>query len=256
MYFNPTYSKKSTVNPLMFGRTLVTPTRVELAVTHPVLWQGVRESNSCQRIESPFAEPAPRHAPQIWQPARELNPYRRLERAPSSPLEEQAISEPGAADRIRTGICSIDNRELSPLSYGCAFGTASDRTTLMRAMSEHLPHAMVGVEGFEPSMLRRAPGLRPGRATSRPNTPNNWRRGRESNAQVPKKRPASNGIGLPHAEPLHQFLAVAARVERASPEGTSRLERNGLSKCPTLPSTPSDEDLSQETPDRGGRSRT
>lgn len=115
---------------------------------------------------------------------------------------------------------------------------------------------LVGVEGFEPSVLQRALGLRPGRATSRPNTPNTWRRGRESNAQVPKVRPASNGIGLPHAEPLHQFLAAAARVERASPEGTPRLERNGLSKCPTLPSTPSDEDLSQVTPDRGGGSRT
>ena len=30
-------------------------------------------------------------------------------------------------------------------------------------------------------------------------------------------------------------MAVAARVERAGPEGTSRLERDGLSKCPTLP---------------------
>jgi len=40
--------------------------------------------------------------------------------------------------------------------------------------------------------------------TSRPNTPSTWRRGRESNAQVPKARPASNGIGLPLAEPLLQ----------------------------------------------------
>ena len=32
-----------------------------------------------------------------------------------------------------------------------------------------------------------------------------------------------------------QKLAVAARVERASPEGTSRFERDGLSDCPTLP---------------------
>jgi hypothetical protein len=50
-------------------------------------------------------------------------------------------------------------------------------------------------------------------------------------------------------------LAVAARVERASPEGTSRFEQDGLSKCPTLPH-PSDEDLSPGTPILGGRSRT
>ena len=199
---------------------------------------------------------------------------------------------------------------------------------------------MVGVEGLEPPMLQRAPGLRPGRATSCPNTPDTWRRGRESNAQAPRVRPASNGIGLPHAEPLRTFMtpparrqaieffesespgvhkrsirkslayvahqrdrlefsgercstdilkrdrklillpfhidrvehvaraierepghvvlhdlldtrhhlihlpdlkrtahkvAVAARVERTSPEGTSRLERDGLPTCPTLP---------------------
>jgi hypothetical protein len=93
---------------------LVAPARVELAAGHRVPWQSVRESNSCQRIESPFAEPAPRHAPQIWQPAWELNPYRRLERAPSEPLEERPLQTSGAADRVRTGICSIDNRELSP----------------------------------------------------------------------------------------------------------------------------------------------
>ena len=57
------------------------------------------------------------------------------------------------------------------LSYGCGIGTATVGSTLVRATSERLPHAMVGVEGFEPSILRRVPGLRPGRATSRPNTP-------------------------------------------------------------------------------------
>jgi hypothetical protein len=33
-------------------------------------------------------------------------------------------------------------------------------------------------------------------------------------------------------------MAVATRVERASREGTTRFEREGLSKWPTLPSTP------------------
>jgi hypothetical protein len=65
---------------------------------------------------------------------------------------------------------------------------------------------------------------------------------------------------LPHAEPLHQLLAVAARVERASPEGTSRFERDGLSQCPTLPKpqrrepvlTPTNKDRSSGTPCRRG----
>ena len=63
---------------------------------------------------------------------------------------------------------------------------------------------LVGVEGFEPSMLQGAPGLRPGRATSRPNTPD--------------------------------ILAERARVERASPEGTPRFKRDRLATCRTSPS--------------------
>ena len=42
-------------------------------------------------------------------------------------------------------------------------------------------------------------------------------------------------------------MAVAARVERASPEGTSRFERDGLSKCPTLPWR-QEQDLNLHTP--------
>lgn len=43
--------------------------------------------------------------------------------------------------------------------------------------------------------------------------------------------------GSPHRSRYAPFknLAVAARVERAGPEGTSRFERDGLSNCPTLP---------------------
>ena len=55
-------------------------------------------------------------------------------------------------------------------------------------------------------------------------------------------------------------MAVAARVERASPEGASRLERDGLSTCPTLPQlqrrrsvlTPTNKDRSSGTPCRRG----
>lgn len=41
----------------------------------------------------------------------------------------------------------------------------------MRRIDFVRTQSLVGVEGFEPSMLLRAPGLRPGRATSRPSTP-------------------------------------------------------------------------------------
>src|SRR5438045_3496419 len=62
---------------------------------------------------------------------------------------------------------------------------------------------MVGVEGFEPSMLQRAPGLRPGRASQSPQHTHN--------------------------------LAERARVERASPEGASRFRRDRLATCRTSP---------------------
>ena len=54
------------------------------------------------------------------------------------------------------------------LSYDRAFAIAAVSITLLRAISERRLHAMVGVEGFEPSMLQRASGLRPGRASQSP----------------------------------------------------------------------------------------
>jgi hypothetical protein len=57
-----------------------------------------------------------------------------------------------------------------------------------------------------------------------------------SRTVIPRRSPRVQA-GSPHRwryAPI-QKLAVAAREERASPEGTSRFERDGLSDCPTLP---------------------
>ena len=62
-----------------------------------------------------------------------------------------------------------------------------------------------------------------------------WWVWRDSNPQCSKELRVYGPVGRASRPNTPNTLAERARVERASPEGTSRLERDGLSKCPTLP---------------------
>jgi hypothetical protein len=131
----------------------------------------------------------------------------------------------------------IDNQVHWPLCYGslvagAGFEPASQVYETCGLPLSHPASQLVHVEGFEPPVLW-VTALQAAAVAAGPH----MHGGAQLSRTVIPHRSLRVQAGYPHRwryAPI-QKLVVAARVERASPEGTSRFERDGLSDCPTLP---------------------
>ncbi len=133
----------------------------------------------------------------------------------------------------------IDNQVHWPLCYGslvagAGFEPASQVYETCGLPLSHPASKLVHVGGFEPPVFTAMGHSFTGCCRRRWAT-HAWRSATESNSHPSHEPPGSGRLASPLAVRSYSKLAVAARVERASPEGTSRFERDGLSHCPTLP---------------------